>query len=50
MKEKIKSDLSAKMELIGERIINRLTLVIIITQISIAAVLISLMVYFHQNP
>jgi hypothetical protein len=50
MKEKIKSDLSSKMELIAERIIYRLTLVIIITQISFGVAVSSAMIYLHQNP
>jgi hypothetical protein len=50
MKEKIKSDLSSKMELIAERIIYRLTLVIIITQISSGVAVSSAMIYLHQNP
>jgi hypothetical protein len=49
MKEKIKSDLSSKMELIAERIIYRLTLVII-TQISFGVAVSSAMIYLHQNP
>jgi hypothetical protein len=50
MKEKIKSDLSSKMELTAKRIIDRLTLVIIITQISYGAAVSSAMFYLHQNP
>jgi hypothetical protein len=49
MKEKIKQDMSSEMELIAERIIHRLTLVIIITQISFGAAVISVMIYLHRN-
>ncbi len=50
MIEKIKSDMSSQMELTAKRIIDRLTLIIIITQISFGAAVISAMIYLHRNP
>jgi phage host-nuclease inhibitor protein Gam len=46
----LRIDIARDMENLENRIVHKLTHRTIIGQISIAAVLISLMVYFHQNP
>ncbi len=46
----LRKDIARDMENLENRIVHKLTHRTIISQISIAAVLISLMVYFHQNP
>ncbi len=46
----LRKDIARDMENLENRIVHKLTHRTIISQISIAAVLISLMIYFHQNP
>lgn len=46
----LRKELTQDMATLENRIVHKLTHRSIISQISIAAVLISLMVYFHQNP
>lgn len=46
----LRKDIAREMENIENRIAHKLTHRTIISQISIAAILISLMIYFHQNP
>mgnify|MGYP000013334714 CR=1 FL=1 len=46
----LRKELTQDMATLESRLVHKLTHRTIISQISIAAVLISLMVYFHQNP